>query len=39
VVTGESYAKACGRRVLVPAGIHDAQLDATWGGLMHAAGG
>jgi CubicO group peptidase (beta-lactamase class C family) len=39
VVTGESYVKACGRRVLVPAGIKDAQRDATWGGLSHAAGG
>lgn len=37
--TGEGYVEACGRRVLVKAGINAATLDATWGGLLHAAGG
>lgn len=37
--TGESYAQACGRRVLAKAGIRGATLDPTWGGVLQAAGG
>jgi CubicO group peptidase (beta-lactamase class C family) len=36
---GERYVRACGRRVLARAGIGDARLDATWGGLLDSAGG
>lgn len=38
-VTAGSYAEACQRHVLGPAGIAQATLDPLWGRLLHAAGG
>lgn len=37
--TGESYADACGRRVLAKAGVSKPSLDPVWGGILQAAGG
>jgi CubicO group peptidase (beta-lactamase class C family) len=39
VRTGQKYADACGGRVLARAGIRNAALDSTWGGVLHSAGG
>jgi D-alanyl-D-alanine carboxypeptidase len=38
-VTSENYQRACGERVLARAGVRRPALDATWGALLHAAGG
>jgi CubicO group peptidase (beta-lactamase class C family) len=38
-VTGESYQRACGERVLARAGVKRPALDKTWGALLHSAAG
>jgi CubicO group peptidase (beta-lactamase class C family) len=38
-ISGETYAAACSRRVLEPAGISHAELDARWGKLLDSAAG
>jgi CubicO group peptidase (beta-lactamase class C family) len=38
-VTGQSYEKACGERVLAKAGIRDPRLDAKWGRLLQSTAG
>lgn len=38
-VTGESYERACGRRVLEKAGIREPRLDPKWGRLLQATAG